>query len=97
MSPPSKRSRRSQQHDAQVSYDDIVTAMVRFYCYIYQAEPADVRRAAEPRVQTIAISDAWVAAGCDLDDRTLAAERLALVASYVALRDASDRRELSTD
>ena len=50
MSPLSKRSRRSQQHDAQVTYDDIVTAMVRFYCYIYQAEPADVRRAAEPRV-----------------------------------------------
>ena len=81
MSPLSKRSRRSQQHDAQVTYDDIVTAMVRFYCYIYQAEPADVRRAAESRVQAMAISDAWVAAGCDLDDRTLAAERLALVAS----------------
>ena len=39
MSPLSKRSRRSQQHDAQVTYDDIVTAMVRFYCYIYQSRP----------------------------------------------------------
>jgi hypothetical protein len=88
---------RAQQHDAQVTYDDIVTAMVRFYCYVYQAEPADVGRAAELRVQAMACSDAWVAAGCHLDDPRLAEERLALVASYVALRDASDRSELSTD
>jgi hypothetical protein len=45
----------------------------------------------------MACSDAWVAAGCHLDDPRLAEERLALVASYVALRDASDRSELSTD
>jgi hypothetical protein len=88
---------RAQQHDAQVTYDDLVTAMVRFYCYIYQADPADVRRAAELRVQAMALSDAWVAAGCHLDDQRLAEERLALVASYVALRDARDRSELSTD
>jgi hypothetical protein len=88
---------RAQQHDAQVTYDDLVTAMVRFYCHIYQADPADVHRAAELRVQAMAISDAWVAAGCHLDDQRLAEERLALVASYVALRDASDRSEMSTD
>ena len=95
MSPLSKRSRRSQQHDAQVTYDDIVTAMVRFYCYVYQADPADVRRAAELRVQAMALSDAWVAAGCHLDDPTLAQVRLTLVASYAALRDASDRGALT--
>jgi hypothetical protein len=45
----------------------------------------------------MAIYDAWVAAGCNLDDRRLAEKRLALVASYLALRDASGRSELSTD
>jgi hypothetical protein len=88
---------RVQQHDAQVTYDDLVAAMVRFYRHVYQVDPAPVRPAAELRVQAMALSDAWVAAGCHLDDPRLAEERLALVASYVALRDASDRRELSTD
>jgi hypothetical protein len=40
------------------------------------------------------LSDAWVVAGCHLDDLTLARERLALVASFTALREASDRRAL---
>jgi hypothetical protein len=39
----------------------------------------------------MALSDAWVAGGCHLDDPTLAEERLTLVASYTALREASDR------
>ena len=88
---------RAQQHDAHVTYDDLVTAMVRFYCHVYQANPADVRRAAELRVQAMALSDAWVAAGGHLSDPILADERLTLVASYVALRDARDRSELSAD
>ena len=91
------RVHRAEQHDAHVTHDDIVKAMVRFYSYVYQAERAEVRRAAELRVDAMAISDAWVTAGCNLDDPRLAEERLALVASYVALRDASDRSELSTD
>jgi hypothetical protein len=85
---------RAQQHDVRVTYDDLVTAMVRFYCYVYQADPADVRRAADLRVQAMVLSDAWVAAGCQLDDPTLAQERLTLVASYAALREASDRGAL---
>jgi hypothetical protein len=43
--------------------------MVRFYCYINQADPAGVRRVADLRVRAMALSDAWVAAGCHLDDR----------------------------
>jgi hypothetical protein len=39
----------------------------------------------------MALSDAWVAAGFHLDDTTLTEERLTLVASYAALREASDR------
>ena len=91
------QAHRAQQHDPVVGEDDLVAAMVRFYCYVYQAGPAEVRRAAELRVQAMALSDAWVAAGCHLDDPTLAKERLALVASYAALREASDRSEISTD
>ena len=87
---------RALQHDARVSDDDLVAAMVRFYCYLYQSDPADVRRAAELRVHAMALSDAWVTAGCHLDDPTLAKERLALVASYAALREASDRSEMSS-
>ena len=83
------QTHRAMQHDAQVGEDDLVAAMVRFYCYVYQADPADVRRAAELRVRAMVLSDAWVAAGCQLDDLTLAKERLALVASYAALREAS--------
>jgi hypothetical protein len=90
------QTHRALQHDARVSDDDLVAAMVRFYCYLYQSDVADVRRAAELRVHAMAVSDAWVAAGCRLDDPTLAKERLALVASYAALREASDRREMSS-
>jgi hypothetical protein len=34
------------------------------------------------------LSDAWVAAGCQLTDPLLAKERAALVASYTSLREA---------
>ncbi len=72
----------------------LVACLVRLYCYLYQANRDDVRRAAELRVEAMALSDAWVAAGCQLDDPTLARERLALVASSTALREASDRGAL---
>ena len=47
-----------------------------------------MRPAAASRVEAMDLSDAWVQAGCDLDDPLLAAERRALVASYTALRAA---------
>jgi hypothetical protein len=86
---------RAHLHDPQVTEEDLVTALVRLYCYVYQADPTDVRRAAELRAQAMALSDVWVAAGCQLDDPTLAQERLTLVASYAALREASDRGALT--
>jgi hypothetical protein len=91
------QTHRALQHDARVTEDDLVAAMVRFYCYLYQADPAEVRRAAELRVRAMVLSDAWVATGCQLDDPTLTKERLALVASYAALREASDRGALTAD
>jgi hypothetical protein len=88
---------RAHQHDPQVSDEDLLAALVRLYCYVYQVEPADVRRAAELRVQAMALSDTWVAAGCRSDDPGLAQERLALVASYAALREVIDRSALASD
>jgi hypothetical protein len=88
------RAHRQQQHDARYGEDALVASLIRLYCYLYQANRDDVRRAAELRVEAMALSDAWVVAGCQLDDPTLARERLALVASFSALREASDRRAL---
>jgi hypothetical protein len=82
---------RAHQHDPAVGEDSLVESLVRLYAYVYQADPAAVRAAAEHRVRAMAISDAWVGAGCRMDDPLLAEERLALVASFTALRDASDR------
>jgi len=63
-------------------------ALVTLYSYVYSAPPAAVREAARWRAEAMDLSDAWVAAGCDLADPHLAAERRALVASYAALLDA---------
>jgi hypothetical protein len=86
---------RQHQHDPAVSDADLVAALVDLYVYIYGAEPAAVRRAAELRVEAMDHSDAWVSNGCSLVDPLLAKERLALVASYTALRDALDRGRLA--
>ena len=88
------RAHRVHQHDAQVSNEDLLAALISLYSYIYRARPHDVRRAAELRVRAMDLSDAWVAAGCQLNDPRLAQERLALVASFTALRDAIDRQSL---
>jgi hypothetical protein len=86
---------RLHQHDDQVTDEDLVASLIRLYAYIYRAKPDDVRRAAELRAAAMALSDAWVAAGCHLDDPALAQQRLALVASFTALREVSDRGGLA--
>jgi hypothetical protein len=86
---------RRHQHDPAVSGADLVAALADHYAYIYGAEPEAVRRAAEFRVEAMDHSDAWVRNGCSLGDPLLAKERLALVASYTALRDALDRGRLA--
>lgn len=82
--------RASQQNPA-VGKDALTKSLVALYAYVYRADTAGIRSAAEHRVRAMTISDAWVAAGCRMDDPLLAEERLALVASFTALRDASDR------
>jgi hypothetical protein len=85
---------RARQHHRGASDEQLVEALVALYAYVYQADESAVRPAAQQRVLAMQLSDAWVAAGCRLSDPTLAMERMALVASYSALRDASDRGAL---
>jgi hypothetical protein len=82
---------RQHQHDPAGSEAELTEALVQLYGYVYPADQAAVRKAAEHRVAAMRLSDAWVAAGCRMDDPLLAAERLALVASYAALRDGTER------
>ena len=82
------RLHRERQHDPAVSVEALEQSLVDLYAYVYAVPPAAVRDAARLRVEAMAHSDAWVAAGRDLDDPLLAQERQALVASYTALKDA---------
>ena len=82
------RVHRAHQHDEGVEERALVQALVDLYSYVYDADPEAVRSAAAARVEAMDLSDAWVEAGCDLDDPLLEQERAALVASYTALRAA---------
>ena len=85
------RLHRAHQHDPSVPDDALVQALVELYAYVYSAPPASMTAAARHRVEAMALSDAWVRAGCAKDDPLLAAERQALAASYSALRSAVSR------
>ncbi len=79
------RVHREHQHDPTVRAADLTDALVELYAYAYRAEKAAVRAAAEHRVAAMELSDAWVVAGCRLDDPRLAEERHELITSYAAL------------
>ncbi|MFF0270476.1 hypothetical protein [Kribbella sp. NPDC004536] len=85
------RVHRAHQHSQDVTEEELVTALVDLYSYVYCTDRDAVRPAAEKRVDAMDLSDRWVRAGCDRDDPLLAAERRALVASYAALRAAVER------
>ena len=82
------RLHRAHQHDPGVPGSELEQSLVDLYAYVYDAEPDAVRPAAAARVEAMDLSDAWVEAGCGLDDPLLEQERAALVASYTALRAA---------
>ncbi len=88
------RTHREHQHDPNVDEAALVASLVRLYCYVYQANRDDVRRAAELRVGPWPSRTHGSQLDASLDDPTLAHERLALVASFSALREASDRSAL---
>ena len=85
------RVHREHQHAADLTEEDLTSALVALYAYVYQVPPDRVREAARLRMLAMDASDRWVAAGCDRADPLLAQERRQLVASYSALRDAVDR------
>jgi hypothetical protein len=86
------RAHREAQHGAGPgAHTELVTALRDLYAYTYGADPADVRAAAELRAEAMDVSDAWVAAGCDVEDPRLAQERALLVRSYAALLAAVHR------
>jgi hypothetical protein len=75
--------RERQREDAPAG--QLEDRLVDLYAYVYATDPAAVRPAAHLRARAAELSDAWVAAGCRLDDPTLAAERQTLIDSYTAL------------
>jgi hypothetical protein len=82
------RLHRAHQHDPGVPGSELEQSLVDLYAYVYAADPESVRPAARARVEAMDLSDAWVEAGCGLDDPLLARERAALVTSYSELRRA---------
>jgi hypothetical protein len=85
------RVHREHQYDPAVADDILVNALVDLYSYVYSAPRESMRDAARFRVEAMDHSDRWAKGGCERHDPNLAAERLALVASYSALRDAVAR------
>lgn len=86
------RVHREHQHGGpDDSVDPLVAALRDLYAYTYGEPPENVRPAAELRARAMDISDAWVDAGRDPDDRRLAEERALLVRSYAALLAAVHR------
>lgn len=80
------RVHRAHQHSDDVTEEQLETALIDLYSYVYDADRDAVRQAASKRVEAMDLSDRWVRAGCHRDDPLLAEERRALVASYAALR-----------
>lgn len=85
------RLHRAHQREGAATRSQLEQALADLYSHVYSTPPASVREAARWRAEAMDHSDAWVAAGCDLADPRLAAERRALVASYSALLDAVGR------
>lgn len=85
------RVHRMHQREDQLGEDDLTEALVELYSYVYGAGRDAVREAARQRVVAMRHSDQWVDAGCATGHPLLAAERLALIASYTALRAAVER------
>lgn len=85
------RVHRARQHDESVTQEQLENALIDLYTYVYDADREALRSAARKRVEAMDLSDRWVQAGRHRDDPLLADERLALVASYAALRAAVER------
>ena len=69
----------------------LLDALDALYSHVYGVPPGTMRVAAQRRAEAMDLSDAWVAAGCRLEDPLLAEERRTLIASYAALRESVER------
>ena len=84
------RAHRAHQGGAE-SFDALAAALGDLYAYCYDADPAEVRRAAELRAEAMDVSDDWVTAGCDPDDPRLAARSRHFTSAAAALLTAVHR------
>jgi hypothetical protein len=84
------RLHRAHQHGG-ADTDELIDAVDALYSHVYGVPRATMRTAARLRVEAMDLSDQWVRAGRELTDPLLAQERLALVASFTALRDSVER------
>jgi hypothetical protein len=91
------RVHRMHQRENELTEDDLTTALVDLYCYVYGVAPDSISRAAHLRVVAMRLSDEWVDAGCDPASPLLAEERRTLVASYTSLRESIERADLASD
>lgn len=85
------RLHRERQYGVIDRDEPLVDALVALYSYVYTAPPGSVVEAARERVRAMALSDQWVADGCDRADPRLEQEHDALLASYRSLRAAVTR------
>ena len=83
------RAHRELQHKQaypDATNEDLVAALAALYAHVYGVSTDAVEPAAAARAEAMAVSDAWVAAGCDPASPDLETERKALVRGYSALR-----------
>jgi len=86
------RAHRHAQHGGGAdAAEELVRALQDLYAHCYAVDRDSVRAAAALRAEAMALSDEWVAAGCDAEDGRLERERALLVRSYAALLAAVHR------
>jgi len=74
-----------QREDGGDDESALVDALARLYAHVYSRPEETLREAATHRAAAMCQSDAWVAAGCRLDDPRLGQERKELERSYQSL------------
>ncbi len=77
--------RESQRNLPDSADPELTEALTALYAHVYRVKPESVRLAATERAEAMAVSDRWVADGCDPASAALLTERAALVRSYAAL------------
>jgi hypothetical protein len=80
------RVHRASQHGDAGDRQALGTAVAELYAYTYGRPVNDVLESGELRAEAMRICDAWVAAGCQLDDARLTAMRRTLLRSYRSLK-----------